>query len=246
MKLTALVGDTPGLRLTDPQTVDRRVELTTQVLALAADLKVPTVTASGGALTHPETEEPSPLAIAALQRIGEFADSCGVFYSLRPSYDSGRRIVRVLDALRCPSIGVCLDPAALVMHGANPLSSIDRFIEQVKLLHVRDATAGLSERTGHETRLGEGEVDLMGLLAVLDAADYHAVWAAARAVSQALQEATGCERVVVIVYGADVPHAHIHLIPLEAGGHLAFPEPQSATTEELAAEAEKIRGLLAG
>ncbi len=172
LRLSALVGDTPGLRLTDPRTVNKRVELTTHVLALAADLKVPTVTASVGALTHPETGEPSPLAIEALQRIGEFADSTGVLYSLRPSYDSGRRIVRVLDALRCPSIGVCLDPAALVMHGANPFESIDRFIEKVKLLHVRDATAGLSEGTGHETRLGEGEVDLVGLLAVLDAADY--------------------------------------------------------------------------
>ena len=58
------------------------------------------------------------------------------------------------------------------MHGANPFDSIDRFVEQIKLLHVRDATAGLSERTGHETRVGEGEVDLVGLLAVLDAADY--------------------------------------------------------------------------
>jgi sugar phosphate isomerase/epimerase len=173
LDLAALVGDTPRLRLTDPKTVDERVALTTQVLALAADLKVPIVTASAGALTHPETEEPSPLAIEALQRIGEFADSCGVSYCLRPSYDGGGRLARVLDALRCPSIGVCMDPAALVMHGANPFDSIERYIEQVRLLHVRDATAGLAERTGQETRLGEGEVDLVGLLAVLDAADYH-------------------------------------------------------------------------
>lgn len=172
LQFAALVADTPRLGLTDPQTVDQRVELSIQVLALAADLNVGTVTASVGALTHPETEAPSPLAIEALRRIGEFADSCGVCFALRPSYDSGGRIVRVLDTLRCPSIGVCMDPAAMVMHGANPFDSIDRFVEQIKLLHVRDATAGLSERAGHETRVGEGEVDLVGLLAVLDAAEY--------------------------------------------------------------------------
>jgi histidine triad (HIT) family protein len=96
-------------------------------------------------------------------------------------------------------------------------------------------------RTGHTLVVPRVEVPY---LFDLDDADYAAVWETARTVSQALQDATDCERVVVIVYGADVPHAHVHLIPLEAGGHLAFPEPQSATTEELAAAAERIRGSL--
>ncbi|MGD2110240.1 MAG: sugar phosphate isomerase/epimerase family protein [Phycisphaerae bacterium] len=172
LRLAALVADAPQLRLTDPQTVDQRVELTASVLGLASDLKVPTVTAAVGALTHPETKTPSPLAVEALKTIGEAADARGVFFCLRPSYDSGDRIVRVLDELRCPSLGVCVDPAEQVMHGANPFDSIDRFVEQVRLIHVRDGTAGLSDRTGHETRLGEGDVDLVGLLAILDAADY--------------------------------------------------------------------------
>jgi histidine triad (HIT) family protein len=79
----------------------------------------------------------------------------------------------------------------------------------------------------------------------LDPAVYDALWRAARRVAGSLQRATGCERVVVVVYGADVPHAHIHLIPLEAGGHLAFPEPQPASPEELAAMAERIRAAAA-
>ncbi|GAG18117.1 unnamed protein product, partial [marine sediment metagenome] len=172
LRLAALVGDMPRLRLTDAHTVDERVERTCRILDLAADLNVPLVTASTGALTHPETGEPSVEAVSALRRIGEYADLRGIAYALRPSYDSGERIVRVLDELRCPSIRVCLDPAAMVMTGANPLSRIEQFVEQVALLHARDSTAGLAERTGHETRLGEGEVDLVGVLAVLDAAEY--------------------------------------------------------------------------
>ena len=100
------------------------------------------------------------------------ADTRGVVYAIRPSYDSGERLAAVLDALRCPSIQVCLDPAASVMTGANPLAYIERFVEQVALLHARDATAGLGDRAGHETRLGEGEVDLVDVLATLDAAAY--------------------------------------------------------------------------
>jgi len=75
----------------------------------------------------------------------------------------------------------------------------------------------------------------------LDPAAYHALWRAVHRVAGRLERATGCERVVVVVYGADVPHAHVHLIPLEAGGHLAFPEPQPAAPQDLAAMAERIR-----
>jgi len=74
----------------------------------------------------------------------------------------------------------------------------------------------------------------------LDPAAYTALWEAVRRVAESLERATGCERVVVVVYGADVPHAHVHLIPLEAGGHLPFPEPRPASPDELAAMAEQI------
>ena len=172
LEMAALVADVAGLRLTDPRTVGERVERTCGVIELAADLKVPVVTASVGALTHPETGEPSPLATDALRRIGEFADSRGVLYAMRPSRDSGERLTTVLDALRCPSIRVGLDPAAMVMSGVDPLASIERFVEQISLFHARDASAGLVDRPGCETRLGEGEVDLAGLLSVLHAAEY--------------------------------------------------------------------------
>ncbi len=172
LKTAALVADVPGLRLTDPRTADERVARTCEVIELAADLKVPVVTASVGALTHPESGELSPLAAEALRRIGEFADSRGVIYAMRPSRDSGDRLAAVLDALRCPSIHVGLDPAAMVMSGVSPLASIERFAEQISLFHARDASAGLVDRPGCETRLGEGEVDLVGVLSALESAEY--------------------------------------------------------------------------
>jgi histidine triad (HIT) family protein len=75
----------------------------------------------------------------------------------------------------------------------------------------------------------------------LDPDAYEALWRAVRRVARQLERATGCERVVVVVYGADVPHAHVHLIPLEAGGHLPFPEPRPASPDDLAAMAQRIR-----
>ena len=176
LNLAALTADLPGLRLSDPVTVGERVQRTEQIIDLAADLKVGVVTAAAGALTHPETGEPSALALEALQRIGSQADARGVIYALRPTRETGQPLVRVLDELHCPSIGVCLDPAAVVMAGGNPLAAIERWADQIIMFHVRDGTAGLAEGAGRETRLGEGEVDLTGVLAMLQAAEYSGPW----------------------------------------------------------------------
>jgi sugar phosphate isomerase/epimerase len=187
LRLASLSADFPGLRLTDPRTAEQRVERTCQAIDLARDLHVPIVTAIVGALTHPETGEPSTVALESLRRIGECADSHGVHFAIRPSYDGGDRVARVLSTLGCSSIRVCLDPAAMVMTGANPLASIDSYIEQIDLVHARDGTAGLPERAdggtrlGHETPFGEGDVDLVGLFDALRAAEYRSGYVVRRA-----------------------------------------------------------------
>lgn len=172
LRLVAVRCDIAGTRLTDPRTVDERIARTCEVIELAKDLGVDVVTASTGALTHPETGDPSSHAIDALRRIGEFAEVRGVSYAIRPTRDGGDRLVSVLDELACPAISVCLDPAELLMNGANPLSGIERYIEQVRLMHARDGTAGRADGAGRETPLGEGDVDMIGVLAVLSAAEY--------------------------------------------------------------------------
>jgi sugar phosphate isomerase/epimerase len=172
LKLRALSADVPGLRLTDPSGVDERVERTCRILDLSRELSVPVVTASVGALTHPQSGEPSPVAVAALTRIGEYADSRGVAYAVRPSHDGVDRLARLLDEIRCPAIRIGLDPAAMIMSGINPRAWLERDPESVCLVHARDGTQGTADRAGREAILGEGEVDWLGLLEVLREADY--------------------------------------------------------------------------
>jgi len=172
LKLAALAADMPTLRLTDPGAVDERIARTCAIIELAKDLNVAVVTASVGALTHPESGAPSPPAMDALRRIGEYADARGTVYAIRPSHDPGDRVVRVLDELCCPSIRIGLDPAAMVMSGVNPFYAAERLAGRIALLHARDASAGLTDRRGRETRLGEGEVDFVGILSVLEATGF--------------------------------------------------------------------------
>ena len=44
----------------------------------------------------------------------------------------------------------------------------------------------------------------------------------AKKVALAIEKVIECKRVGVVVYGLDVPHAHVHLIPLVEGGEIDF------------------------
>lgn len=170
--LSAVVGDIPGLRWTDPAAVDERVHRTRQILDLARDLDVGIVTASLGAVSHPESDELSPVALEAMAAIGEYADSSNRVVALRSANGDTAQMEALLAALGCPSLRVSLDPAAYVMHGRNPVDGVHKFHDRIALVHARDATVGSPSESGHETRLTDGDVDLAGVFAELAATDY--------------------------------------------------------------------------
>ena len=66
----------------------------------------------------------------------------------------------------------------------------------------------------------------------------------ARPVAQAIQQTTGAQRVGMAVVGIDVPHAHLHLVPIDGVGDLDFRKAQEAEDADLAAMAERIRSAL--
>ena len=56
----------------------------------------------------------------------------------------------------------------------------------------------------------------------LDQTTYEGLWAFARKVAVALKAAVPCQRVGVAVLGMEVPHTHIHLVPLQTEADLDF------------------------
>ena len=64
----------------------------------------------------------------------------------------------------------------------------------------------------------------------------------AKKVSKAIRKATGCKRVGVAVLGMEVPHAHIHLVPMNSMRDMNFANAKlKLSNEQLAAMAEQIR-----
>ena len=92
--------------------------------------------------------------------------------------------------------------------------------------------------TGHTLVIPKKEVDY---LFALDNDLYAGLMAFAKRIAPAIERAVPCKRIGVAVIGLEVPHAHIHLIPLNSMADMDFSSKMKPSQEELAETAEKIR-----
>lgn len=82
-------------------------------------------------------------------------------------------------------------------------------------------------KKGHVLVIPKKEVDyLFDLKPEL----YNELWQFAHKIANAIGKAIPCKRVGVAVLGMEVPHAHIHLVPLHHEGDLSFKNPKLAFT----------------
>ncbi|MDO3385775.1 HIT family protein [Gilvimarinus sp. SDUM040013] len=63
-------------------------------------------------------------------------------------------------------------------------------------------------------------------------------------VARALQKAFPATRVAVIIAGLEVPHTHLHLVPMDEMQELDFANVTATDGDELARQAEAIRAHL--
>ena len=82
---------------------------------------------------------------------------------------------------------------------------------------------------GHVLVIPKNETDYLFDLS----SDAHAaLWSFAQKVAKGMDRVIPCERIGVAVIGLEVPHAHIHLVPINHVGDINF----SATKKEFSAE----------
>ncbi|WP_026630585.1 HIT family protein [Dyadobacter alkalitolerans] len=91
---------------------------------------------------------------------------------------------------------------------------------------------------GHTLVIPKREVDY---LFDLDDQEYSELFLFAKSIVPALQKAVPCLRIGLTVIGLEVPHTHIHLLPLNSMADADFAKKIQTTQEELAALAAKIR-----
>ena len=95
---------------------------------------------------------------------------------------------------------------------------------------------------GHTLVIPKQEVDYIFDLNDEDLAAMHVF---AKRVALAIGKAVPCRKVGEAVLGLEVPHAHIHLIPMQNEKDMLFSNPKlKLTDEEFKAVAEAIRAVL--
>lgn len=94
---------------------------------------------------------------------------------------------------------------------------------------------------GHTLVIPKKEIDYFF---DLDDALLGGIMAFSKKIAVALKKAVECRRIGIMVAGIEVPHAHVHLVPIQAVGDLNFARAKPAAQEQLAAMAAKIRKYL--
>jgi histidine triad (HIT) family protein len=94
---------------------------------------------------------------------------------------------------------------------------------------------------GHTLVIPKKEVDY---LFDLDDELYVGLMRFAKSIAPALEKVVPCQRIGVSVIGLEVPHAHVHLIPLNTMDDMDFGKKIKLSQEELAELAAKLRSEL--
>ncbi len=92
---------------------------------------------------------------------------------------------------------------------------------------------------GHALVVPKQEVDY---IFDLDDETLAGLYVFAKKVAHAIKKVVPCKRIGIAVIGLEVPHAHVHLVPMQTVGDINFTRPKlNPAKEEITEVAEKIR-----
>ena len=95
---------------------------------------------------------------------------------------------------------------------------------------------------GHVLVIPKKEIDY---LFDLESEEYFGLWKFSQKIAKAMDKVIDCERIGVAVIGLEVPHAHIHLVPINGISDINFERPKKQfTTEQMIEIADKIKQVL--
>jgi len=137
-------------------------------IALAAAAGARHYVVGGGAVRHTgRRDEDFVVAGALLSSVAERARDAGLIPSYHPHLGSLAQSPEQIDALfNATSIGLCADVAHIAGGGGDPVSVIRQYADRLAYVHLKD----IDLSAGGFLPLGEGDVDLDGIVAaVLDA-----------------------------------------------------------------------------
>ena len=93
-------------------------------------------------------------------------------------------------------------------------------------------------KKGHTLVIPKKEVDY---IFDIDSKEYQNLWNTAKKIALGMKKVIECNRISIVVMGLEVPHAHIHLIPLDSMQDIDFSQPKlNISNDEMVKIANRI------
>ena len=93
-------------------------------------------------------------------------------------------------------------------------------------------------KKGHTLVIPKKEVDY---IFDIDSKEYQNLWNTAKKIALGMKKVIECNRISIVVMGLEVPHAHIHLIPLDSMQDIDFSQPKlKISNDEMVQIANRI------
>ena len=91
---------------------------------------------------------------------------------------------------------------------------------------------------GHVLVVPKNEIDY---IFDLESDEYLNLWMFARRIAKSMNKVLDCKRIGIAVVGFEVPHTHIHLVPINDIGDIDFSKERKLVSQE---EMEKVASLI--
>ncbi len=161
------IRDTVGFR--PAALLPARIAYTKQCVDLAVALHSPIVTFHVGMLPDDTADPIYQQMLKATQEVVTYAGTKHVTISLETGQESAEHLLRFLNLLKGPRVGINFDMANLVLYGKDEsLAALKKLYPRVTSVHVKDGVLPTSPTAlGKETALGEGRGETRACLEFL-------------------------------------------------------------------------------
>ncbi len=140
----------------------------------AKAIRAPSITTHIGFIPENPKAELYTSLIPLLKEIASYCEANGQHFCFETGQETPVTLLRTIEDVGAPNLGINLDPANLIMYGkANPVDALDVIGKYVMGVHAKDGEYPTNARKlGGEKPLGKGRVNYPALIGKLKALGY--------------------------------------------------------------------------
>jgi sugar phosphate isomerase/epimerase len=172
VRITGLWAGWPGPRVWDlmdgPTTLGLvtvayraiRLEALRKAALFAVRAQLPAVITHLGFIPENPADPTFREVVIAVRYLARFMEDLGLQFWFETGHETPVTMLRLIQAVGTPNLGINLDPANLILNGkGNPIDALDVFGPQVKNVHAKDALYPTDPmKAGREVKVGQGRV----------------------------------------------------------------------------------------